>query len=450
VPHPTATSGRSVVFLAPEPLRPSITGPARRTVKLAEVVAEHCRVTLAAPSPSTFPDGPFRTIDTGPLDDQDLAAALAGHDVAVVQTLPSPRQLLTAMRSGARLVVDLIAPLALEALEVDADAGRAAVVRWRAREMVSHLAAADLVLCSNERQRDLLFGAGLAAGIFDEAGPLDARIAVVPHGLDARAPTSGRSALRTGELAGADLRIAIWGGGMWSWLDPLTAVRAVELVRPRRPDLRLAFVGFEHPDPAQRRSFEPVAAAARGYARDRGLEGDAVVFRPRWLERDDYTANLADADVGVSLHGETLEGRYASRTRILDYLETGLPVVAAHGDTMSDVVARHGLGRVVEPGDAAACADALDALTSERHDEGDRAAAIEPLLWRNVARPLVAFCADPPEREPRSAAAALALAARQYPAFARAVMRSGAGGGVARSAARRGASLLRGVRRDAR
>ena len=57
---PAHATHRSVLILAPEPLTESATGPAQRAVKLAEAVAEHCQVTLAAPAPSVFPDGPFR------------------------------------------------------------------------------------------------------------------------------------------------------------------------------------------------------------------------------------------------------------------------------------------------------------------------------------------------------------------------------------------------------
>jgi glycosyltransferase involved in cell wall biosynthesis len=431
----------SVIFLAPEPLAESPTGPARRTVKLAEVVAEHCRVTLAAPAPSTFPEGPFETFETGPPHDQRLAAAVAAHDVAVVQALPSPRQLLTVRRHARRLVTDLIAPLALELAEMGDDAAvTRAAVRWRARQMVAQLAAADLVLCTNEKQRDLVIGAALAAGIVEPDGtPLHRRVAVVPHGLDEHPPTGGESLLRRNGYVDEGDRIAVWGGGIWSWLDPLTAIRAIERLRGTRPELKLAFVGLDHPDPETRLAHEPAANAARAYVRDHGLERQ-VLFFPRWLAREDFVAHLREADVGVSLAGSGLESRYASRTRVLDYLSAGLPVVCTGGDAMSELVDARGFGCVVDPADVDGTAAALDRLTREpRRVEGH--GALEPLLWHNVARPLVEFCAEDGPAQPGRTRATAAAAARAYPDFIRFIYRAERAGGLARAARRRLANL---------
>ena len=52
-----------------------------------------------------------------------------------------------------------------------------------------------------------------------------------------------------------------------------------------------------------------------------------------------------EADLGVSAHRDHLEARYAHRTRLLDYLWAGLPVVATRGDALAELVDRERLGR---------------------------------------------------------------------------------------------------------
>jgi glycosyltransferase involved in cell wall biosynthesis len=303
------------------------------------------------------------------------------------------------------------------------------------RQLTTHVAVADLVLCGNERQRDLLLGAALATGAM-APGTAAERMPVVPYGIDAVPPRQTRAPLRAAGLLADGDRLAIWAGGMWSWLDPLTALRALERLRPARPDLKLAFVAFEHPDPGQRRAHEAVAAEAIAYVRDRGL-GDSVLFRPDWLSRQDYFDHLIEADVGVSLDSPALEGEFASRTRLLDYLVAGLPVVCTAGNTMADVVASRGLGSVVGALDTDACAAAIDRLTNgESPPEVDRG-ALAAFEWRNVARPLVDYCAGPgPARAP-SRLTTLGLVGRSYPAFLRALYRTGGSREIARALGRR-------------
>jgi glycosyltransferase involved in cell wall biosynthesis len=389
-------------------------------------------VTLAAPEPSSFADGPYATLTTGAPDDQRLSEAFAAHDVAVIQTLPSPRQLVMAIRHCRHIVVDLIAPLAFEAAEAPARGHdeRDAVARWRIRQLVDHLAAADLVLCTNARQLDLFLGAAMAAG---GGVPAPERFAVVPHGIDEQPPRATSRPLREAGLVGESDRLAMWAGGFWGWLDPLTPIRAVELLRERRPDVRLALVGIGRgsgPD-------ADLAGEALAYVHDRGLHGDAVLLVHEWLDRDAYVDHLLEADAGVSAHPDTLESRYGTRTRILDYLWAGLPVACTSGDAMADFVESRRLGATAAPGDVAGFAAALDEVLSPDARSTWDGRALEPLLWPNAARPLVEYCREPHALPPRGRRRAAAGALRHYSAFVRSIYRTTGAHGVARAAARR-------------
>lgn len=376
-------------------------------------------VTLAAPTGSTFPDGPFATEEVGPLDDLRLADALQRHDIAVVQVLHSPRLLLSAIRHARWLVVDAIAPFAYEAAEGGVPE---TVVAWRARQLAAHVAAADLLLCTNERQKDLLNGIALGGGRVESD-----LATVVPHGLDEADPSAGSRPLRRSGAVGPDDRVAIWAGGFWPWLDPLTPLRAAERLHATQPDTRLALIGS---DPSDERSREALA-----YVRDRELDGGAVVLVPGRLSRAEYVDHLRDANAGVTAHPRTMEARYATRTRVLDYLAAGLPVACTRGDAMSEYVEANGFGAVAEPGDVDAFEGALERVLRPGAREAWKDQALEPLRWRNVARPLVEYCLDPPPSRSRRAAALLAL--RGYPAFASSIAGVEGPGGVLRAARRR-------------
>ena len=125
-----------------------------------------------------------------------------------------------------------------------------------------------------------------------------------------------------------------------------------------------------------------------------------VYFNDGWVPYDRRADYLLDADVGVSTHLDHIETRYSFRTRVLDYLWAGLPMVLTAGDVLADLVAREGLGRTVPPGDVAAIEDALAATLEAGRPDPQRFDSVRATLtWERVAAPLVAFC-DRPRRAP--------------------------------------------------
>jgi len=124
-----------------------------------------------------------------------------------------------------------------------------------------------------------------------------------------------------------------------------------------------------------------------------------VFFNEGWVPYHDRQNYLMEADVGVSLHVEHLETAYSFRTRILDYLWTGLPIVATAGDGFAEIIAARGIGTVVPGEDVDAVVDALADLLRDgdaRQACRERAAAVAAgFRWSAVLEPLVSFCREP-------------------------------------------------------
>ena len=187
------------------------------------------------------------------------------------------------------------------------------------------------------------------------------------------------------------------GGRIWNWFDPLTLVRAAAATGASIPNLRIIFPGTTSPS-----SVVPpmgMEKAARDLSQSLGLTGSRVFFGESWIPYDQRGSAFLEADVGVSLHREDIETRFSFRTRVLDYLWAGLPVLTTTGDSMAELVAREDLGAIVGYDDVDGVAAALTELSRDPERRAGcasrAAAAATRFRWPVVAQPLLDYCDDP-------------------------------------------------------
>jgi len=418
---------RRVVVATADALGPAMAGPAIRAWHIAAALAAEHEVQLVTTSPGCdLADDRFRIRS---VDNSRLVALGRWADVLVVQG-----DLLT-KHPGLRhpstvVVVDVYDPFHLELLEQARDAGegrRADMVRAATAALNDQLLRGDFFLCASAKQRDFWLGQLSALGrinplSYDEDPTLCSLIAVVPFGVEEAPPVHARPAVR-GVVPGigTEDELLLWGGGVYNWFDPVTLIEAVGVLSSRRPRLRLLFLGMRHPNPdvPEMRA----ARAARARAAELGLTDRVVFFHEEWVPYADRGSYLVEADVGVSTHLDHVETQFSFRTRVLDYVWAGLPVVTTRGDALADLVESDGLGLTVAAGDAVALAGALDRLlTDDRLAASCRAAAAAavPRLWWSVAlEPLVAFVRDArraPDLLDRATVSALRQPIRARPA----------------------------------
>jgi hypothetical protein len=126
---------------------------------------------------------------------------------------------------------------------------------------------------------------------------------------------------------------------------------------------------------------------------------EQVVFFNDWVPYAERGAYLLEADVGLSLHLDHLETRFAFRTRLLDCIWAGLPMVVTGGDTLADTVQTHGLGHVVQVRDTEATASALRDILDDPQSRASRAANFQAastrFQWERALQPLIAFAQNP-------------------------------------------------------
>jgi glycosyltransferase involved in cell wall biosynthesis len=191
------------------------------------------------------------------------------------------------------------------------------------------------------------------------------------------------------EGIGQNDRVLLWGGGIWNWLDPLTPIRAVAELSRRRGDVKLFFLGVRHQESGEA-GMEMTQRAVQ-LADELGVRDRNVFFNFGWTPYSERAGFLLEADIGVSAHFDTVETRYAFRTRLLDYFWALLPTISTRGDVLGDLVGERGLGMAVAEGDVEGWIAAIERLLDEATSRAARQKLEEvrpSYSWPAVVEPL--------------------------------------------------------------
>ncbi len=394
-----------VLIVANDVVARRMAGPGIRCWELGRALAaDGHQVTLVGVGATDLESSGLTVVaEPGPAALEKLAGS---QDVILLEGLSLVRYPALA-RAQVPLVVDLYDPfpIALLGQEEHRELGdrerEDSQIRGAVRDLL-HLG--DYFICASETQRDLWQGSLLAEG---RLNPLNwtrdptfrQLIDVVPFGLPA-APLLERAPGPRFPLPGIGRRdlVLLWGGGIYNWFDPLTLIEAVGRLQDLEPAVKLVFMSTTHPNAG----IPPkmwMTGRARELADELGLTGQRVFFNSDWVPYEDRAKWLSAADCGVSTHFENAETHFAFRTRILDYLWAGLPIICTKGDHFAQLVERRQLGWTVPARDSAA----LEAAIRELAADPDRRQQIskrvkdeaEQLTWGQTAAPLRAFAAAP-------------------------------------------------------
>jgi GT2 family glycosyltransferase len=396
------TPRRKVLVVTGDSLTPKMAGPAIRAwqISLALCREHEVRLLSTVSCELTHPD-----FSTGVVNPEVMAEAEAWADIIVFQGYIMHEYPVVAA-SKKIIVVDIYDPFHLEQLEQARDLGeeeRRITVQSAAHVLNQQLSRGDFFLCASDKQRDFWLGQMSAVGrinpaTYDDSPSLDRLITLAPFGVSDDVPRSTRPAIK-GVVPGiaADDEVILWGGGIYNWFDPLTLIRAVDKLRQRRPKVRLFFLGVQHPNPNVPEMR--MVVEARRLANELGINGTHVFFNETWVAYDDRANYLLDADIGVSTHYDHVETAFSFRTRILDYLWVGLPIVTTGGDSFADLISSRPLGLTVPAEDVDALEAALFTLLDDAElrarCSANSVAVADELRWSKVLTPLVEFCREP-------------------------------------------------------
>lgn len=397
-----------VLLICNDVIGENMAGPGVRYWEFARILGRRFAVTLAVP--------PFVQMDSVPSAEtlpasihvctclHDLRGLVEDCDVVI--TLGMVLYLYPFLGELAKpLVLDIYSPFLLEGLQREAEADLL-------KQLTSHenylealgiqLRAGDFFICAGEKQRDYWLGMLSAMGrinpyTYRQDPTLRRLIDVVSFGSPEKPPQHTRPVLKgVHRTITGDDKVILWGGGIWDWLDAPTLIKAMPLILQQRSDVKLFFMGIRRPN----RNIGGMKAVDQTIAlsKELGLYERHVFFND-WVPYNERENYLLEADVGVSLHLDHVETRFAFRTRLLDYVWAGLPTVSTAGDVLSETLAAQGLAYLVAPGDVEGVARAILTILDNPTMRADYTLRFQQVAaryrWEAVTRPLVDFCAAP-------------------------------------------------------
>jgi len=395
--------GSRILLITHETIGPKMAGPGIRAWEMACALSERFDVVLAAPGNPARSHNKVCVVgyENSSPEFPGLGPCIANADIILAMG-PLFTQLPMLKNLGKPTIVDLYDPFELEKLSLSPEVAEQHHVHMdleSKRALALEANVGDFFICASERQRDFWMGVLLAAGrintvTYAQDPSLRALIDVVPFGIPSTPPQKRRPVLK-GIHPGIkeDDLLLLWNGGLWQWFDPLTVLDALVLVLQERSDVKLFFAAGKHFDSGTVRVM-PIYEQVSERCQELGLLNHHVFFGD-WIPYDERGDHLLEADLAISAHQATVESHFASRTRLLDCIWAGLPVVATAGDPVSDMIGESGLGRTVAPGQpelmAAAILDLLDDPPLRSRVEQKAQAIRSQYTWTRSIEPIARF-----------------------------------------------------------
>ncbi|WP_268624018.1 glycosyltransferase [Paenibacillus alvei] len=386
----------TVLIISPTPIGKQMAGPSIRYWEIACQLSVDNRVILLAPKNIDLSNDRL-LLDI--LNVKNLIKYTSMSDLIVIQGMTLWKYPFIKFFSKP-IAIDLYDPMHLENLEIyteDKFMNRL-LYRTTKKMICEQLAKGDYFFCASEKQKDYWLGMLTAVGRINVHEynkinrDINKLIGIVPFGIPDIAPIKEANLIRDKfPQIGKNDKIVIWGGGIWGWLDPETLISAMKIVKVKRSDIKCLFMGVNPPNAKASHKLQKLVKMIK----DLDLE-DTVILND-WVDYDERSKFLLEASVGVSLHDNHLETRFSYRTRILDYIWCGLPILSSNGDVFADIIEREQLGVIVPVKDINATADAILKLVDNRKISIQK----EEYMWSFITKDLKEYTQNPYFTSPR-------------------------------------------------
>lgn len=379
-------------------------GPGIRYYEMAKTISQKYPVTLAVPNKNLNVSN--RNLNIFNFNLHDIEKYYHNCRLVICQG-DITRKFPFLLNGPKPLVIDLYDPLHMEILAGSCLGEQKKDIRNLYNRVLdslhNQLKHGDFFICASERQRDFWMGMLSALNrinpyTFSQDSSLRSLIDVVPFGLPQEPPSYTENVLK-GVRPGIkpDDKIILWAGGIWDWLDYETPITAMSKISQFREDIKLFFLGVKRPSPGSGYVTNS-AKRAINLSKEMRLINKYVFFNKDWVPYNERQNYLMEADLGLITYNNTLETHFSWRTRILDYIWAGVPVICSNGDSLSQLVAREKLGTVLKKNNIDELVSVILSMINKNTKENIKDNFLhirEKLSWKYALSALLSFCDNP-------------------------------------------------------
>lgn len=403
-----------VLLISQDRIGTHMAGPGVRYVNMARVLSNYCHVTLALPQDSVNVNSLDNAISptlqnelglskanvvTYNLSDWQSITETANTADVIVFPIDIASIFTQLATLPACLVVDGYDPLLAEWLALyENELPDIKDYLWRHRMSLNTapILMGDFFICASQRQRDWWLGMLEAHGrinlhTYKSDPSLHTLIDLVPFGLT---PLSNLAYSTDKSKHDSSLIKIVWAGGLWPWLDPITAIDGFVIAYAKNKNLQLLFPGTKRPNSDALSEIASHFTTVYDYAQSTGLLGKAIVFG-EWVPYADWQMLLHNSHMALTCHYNTLETRLAYRSRMLDLIAAEVPIISTGGDATSDLITQYDIGITVPYRDPQAVANAILHLADHPIDINRFAQLKITMTWEHMCLPLIRFCQNP-------------------------------------------------------
>jgi len=254
----------------------------------------------------------------------------------------------------------------------------------------------DFFVCASNRQRYYYLGILNVLGRINPLTYNEKLIEIVPFGVPDDDPVyEERNNMMRGGLVNNDDKIVLWFGGIYPWFDAITLINAIDIAVKKNPLIKLVIMGAVHP-----RGHAPSDNYIKTLelSKKLGLYNKNVFFTG-WRPYDERIYWYREADIGICTFPLHLETELSYRTRVVDMLWGGLPVITTEGDEMSTLIKHYNCGETVIPNDPEKLSNIIIDMLEDNEKRKKMAENTkmftENFRWNKVVKPLAEFLNNP-------------------------------------------------------